>query len=106
MPVHQRLHIWGNNHQVAAATKELVRLTNTSKKPSSSESNNPNFLKLRIDSEKKQKMLEKRMEQEAEKQKYRQAPEDSAVFVVHVSHSLGSAHKPVCRASGRRRTCE
>ena len=42
-------------------------------------------MKLRIDSDNKQKMLEKRIELEAEKQKYRQAPEDSAVFVVHVS---------------------
>lgn len=90
----QRLHIWGSNNQVTAAKKELIRWTSSSQKSSNSGGNNPSFTKVRMDSEKKQKMLGKQMAVEAEKQKYRRAPEDSAVFVVHVSYlSRKAAHE-------------
>jgi len=89
----QRLHIWGSNNQVTAAKKELIRWTKSSQKLLNSECNNPHFTKVRIDSDRRQKMLMKQMEVEAEKQKYRQAPEDSAVFVVHVSISLDNCSR-------------
>ncbi|KAI9881017.1 MAG: hypothetical protein M1830_008899 [Pleopsidium flavum] len=79
----RRLHIWGNHDQVVAVKEELMRWIKRSPRSSSLDSSNANFIKVHINSEGKQRMLDIKMQKEAVKQKYRQAPEDSAVFLVN-----------------------
>lgn len=63
-----------------------MRWIKRSPRSSSLDSSNVGFTKVHINSENKQKMLDIKMQNEAVKQKYRQAPEDSAIFLVNVSH--------------------